>query len=185
VRKLRIYLPITAVALVGTFIMVTRVQKSELSDLEKEKAFKELMSEWQVDVLAPYKVMHYKKQGFRGGELLYFQFELRKDQANGWLPRLDDPRFSGKHTVLGTDKSYSIPIASQSQSKREILWSIEPRLRPVSPDISWWKAETPAMCFYGFMESDDKLQYIRFNIFERTNSGLAFVESLSRRGARK
>src|SRR5882762_1576013 len=153
-RRLLVFLSlIICGALIAIIVLLSGREKS---DAQKDKAFKELTKDWQLDLLTHYKVIHYTEQSFRdnyGADLLYFQLELRKDQTSFRLARARDPRFKAADKMLGVDNSGLFPIGPSLGSKKEILWSIEPKLPSVSPKIDWWKAGTNSISFYGFTES--------------------------------
>ena len=153
---------VACVVVIGITVLILGLLKEEhVDDAEKEKIFKGLLNDWQLNLQTVYKVTHYKEQATRSEwatVLMRFRLELPKEQA---VSLLSDPQL------------------------KKMLWSRQPSLLSRSPKVDWWEAETGATCFDGFLKSKDKRQFIKFYLTFGTNSARIFVESLTRKGEKK
>lgn len=163
-------------------IVVLINQDKEVSDAEKDKAFKELLNDWQLIMSVNYKVTHYKESATRsewGNTLIYSKLEIPKEQSVLWLAWLNDSKFVGKDP-----DAELCPVIPNPQLKKRMLWSIKSDLLPRAPKIDWWEAGSNPMYLWGFAQSDNG-QHIDFHVIQATNGVCVLVEALSRKGEKK
>lgn len=145
----------TAVAIL--IVLGVLVARKGPSGTEKDKEFKELLSEWGIELPVSYEVRDNKQVSYRGEVRLsrYFRLELQKEQAESLL--------------------------TNRRLNEALNWRQETSLPEARPRIRWWEAGTNTTHFVGSVSSRDKSQSIFFHVVIGANKAWIFVDSLSRR----
>jgi hypothetical protein len=93
-RKFLISL-VVVVIFTGIIFFFKRNKSEEFSDTDKDKALRELLSDWRLTIQVPYKVTRYKELSIRnqwGTKPMYFELGLPKEKTNAWSTLLSEPK---------------------------------------------------------------------------------------------